>query len=53
MKFIFSKKSVQKFQLSLNSDKKKTHVQLWQYLAELFLESEIFEGNVVEKMHVP
>jgi hypothetical protein len=28
----------------------ETYVQLWQYLAEFFLEWEMFQTNVVEKM---
>jgi hypothetical protein len=28
----------------------KTYVHLWQYLAELFLEWEMFQANVVEKI---
>ena len=47
------RKSVEKIQVSLKSDKNNGHftsrtiLHLWQYLAEFFLETEIFHTKVV------
>ena len=52
---IFGKKSVKKIQISLKSDKNlrvhhvKTDIHV-RYLAEFFLEREMFQAKVVEKI---
>ena len=55
--FSIFRKSVEKIQISLTSDKNngelymKTYAHLWQYFAEFFLLREMFHIKFVEKIH--
>jgi hypothetical protein len=47
--WVFFRKSAEKIQLSFKSDM-KTYIHLWQYLAVSFLQWELFQTKVVEKI---